>query len=206
MGLFGNKTRTEALKEQIAQHLGRGELLQMLVRDIHKALQTQEYGWIGSSTGYYDTNKRSVVVTTDGILMFNCPLARITNMDEAVKRANRAVAWATLSERSMERAKKRQEEAEEAIDALSNRESVCFRYTDYGFTPLPGYSDPECRDVLDRSKVLRIWAETLMDTMEQIYSDFCFSQTIQAVDLASSGMEAVAFSYEVPSLHWKSWF
>ncbi len=205
MGLFNNKAKVEAINMRLATKLDALDITEHLMQGL-AAVDCPENYWVFHSVGYYDPGKRTVVVSPDGLIVFNCAVDQLAHLEKALKRSKRAAMLACVSGKGLERVKELQSDVDEKIDDLMNRESISLNYTEYGYEPLSEYQDEQSGCFLDMTATLRVWAEVLQRHMEAVFPNLYYDGTLENIHLNAAESALVAFSYDVPDLVWKTWF
>lgn len=201
MGLFGNKIARSGKEAQVVDKLRESALLRTMMQEITSAMESDDYLWLTSSQGFTDEGQRSVVITTEGVQFFRCPLYRLGHVDLAVRSTRHALNMCFLmdSEKMYQEARKRHDRAQAAMDILSEVECLRFFYEDYGFEPLPDDCDEAGNILLNQRSVLRLWAHVLQERMEEMCTAMIFPMDLQNMQIENQGPVIYVFSYEVPS-------
>lgn len=206
MGLFNGKSKTEESMARLAAKLKDLDIMDLIMRDIAAETSRTDNYWMLHSMGYYDNGNRTVVVGADGIMIFNCAINRLTNLDTAIRRGRRAAMLATFSDHQLDRAKALRTDANDAYEELMTQSNISLNYTEYGYEPLSEYLDEKTGMLLDMNETLQVWAQLLLERMEETYPDLCYHDMLRSMHLDDTGHALVAFTYHVPGLVWKSWF
>ena len=90
------------------------------------------------------------------------------------------------------------------METIKKREGLIFEYTDYGFTPLPSFSNQEF--ALSEKEIMQLLSMVLTVKLNEIYNYLKFLEPIELTLDAGDVTEAVIVQYEVPKLTWKAWF
>lgn len=207
MSLFRNK-KYDSFLNQTFTELKNSELLDYLITDMKDYFTSNEYSWLSLSTDYYDEGERSVVITGDGVLIFNCSIENVAAVNDAQRRVNWASHFALMSQKSFNRLQDRHEELTSAAKNLFDKEVVPLIYTSYAFTPIPsGRTSPDNEIYLDRDDLLAAMANAVKSRMQEIFPSLqCSKSNIALSPNTIDTNMSVAFSYKVPKLKWKTWF
>lgn len=87
----------------------------------------------------------------------------------------------------------------------SQHEAIKVVFTDLGYTPLPGYRDPEGNLEVDQSRVAELLAEVVKTRISAVCPTYTFGNVISETDDAGR-FEVAYFTYKLPALTWKEWF
>lgn len=205
MALFGNKAKAEAYANQLAGKLDQCVMGDYLLADIFEASKKNEYYWLTQTISYYDSRNRTVLVGSDELVICNCHISKISNVDEVMRQARRAARF-IVSDGQLQRAERLHSAASSAQASLSNVDSVALNYTAYGFRPLGEYLDENRTVLLDTNQVLIVWAQILKEKLKQRFPNLQFNDMIQTIELDASGKKWIVFPYLTRAINWNSWF
>lgn len=206
MGLFGSKVNKEEAERKVWDSLAKGEMIRYLARWIQKKDPNDDLSdgeWIFTQDGYYDDCKRTVVLTTDTVMIFKCSVVQVREVGYSIKSANFATDFA-LTKNGEVRAEERRREALDSMNKLKSVDCVGFNCTSYGYSPLTSFEDLNTNTVISEERVLQLWAGVVKNLMKQLFEDITFGNVDAESDVF--GTTAYSFGFTIPHYEWKSWF
>ena len=199
MSLFERPPQKNAGEDLVFSKMYSGDLMRLIIDDIHQYSQKEDGYWLMGQTNYYDDRERTVLIDENGIVIKKCAASKIKNANEELAKSKRIATWA-ISDAKFRKAEETRERAMRQLESIENMEEFPINYTLYGYTPLPmSYIDQQQRIGLYRQQLLPVWAKAVKERIKVWHPTCEFSNVTQLANI-------YMFWYKVPEWQWKSWF
>ncbi len=204
MGIFGKQgNKSTEAKGMVGKLLLDSGVPDSIVDDIERLVRSDMDSWLVSSTGYYDTHKRAIVVFEDGVSIFKYSAAGIAQYPDVIDKLKKGAKKPECNDLKTVHRVNFYDDVFEYVFDKNKTECVTFYFNKYGFTPLAGYYDPVKEIFISVSEIMEPMANAISD---RLISRVPGLKKCQANSGFKGEINVFTCEYEVAPMQWKTWF